>query len=76
MKLAHPALPRWLAVSCIACAALLASALAPAAVLGAKPDAIRIEVDGVDRAMADNAYRYLMAHHAAELTAYNYDSAR
>ena len=59
MKHAHPAISRWLVASCLACAALLASALATAAILGGPPEAIRIEVDGVDRAMADNVRAYL-----------------
>jgi len=59
MKHAQPAVARWLVAWCLACAALLASALATAAILGGPPDTIRIEVDGVDRAMADNVRAYL-----------------
>jgi translocation and assembly module TamA len=59
MKHAHIAMSRWLVALCLACAALLASASATAAILGGPPETIRIEVDGVDRAMADNVRAYL-----------------
>ncbi len=42
----------------IACVAWLVASVAPAAALG-QPDSIRIEIDGVDRAMADNVRSYL-----------------
>jgi translocation and assembly module TamA len=55
--LRQASLARLLAWS-LACAVPLLPAIAPAAVLG-PADTIRIEIDGVDRAMADNVRSYL-----------------